>query len=62
MRQMERWYNLEPTSFVSDRDKVWEFNGEISRYSNATKVLQLLEKTGSVKFAVDGKKIIVTHP
>ena len=58
-RSFERWYDLEPTRFENDAVKKWEFNGEISRYSNALRVLQLLEKTGSVKFTVDGKKIIV---
>jgi transmembrane sensor len=59
MRQMERWYDLEPTRFENNEVKQWEFNGEVSRYSNASKVLQLLEKTGSVKFSIDGKKIVV---
>jgi transmembrane sensor len=59
MRQMERWYDLEPTRFENEEVKQWEFNGEISRYNNASKVLQLLEKTGSVKFKLEGKKILV---
>lgn len=59
MRQMERWYDLEPTRFENNEVKKWEFNGEVSRYSNASKVLQLLEKTGSVKFTVEGRKIVV---
>jgi ferric-dicitrate binding protein FerR (iron transport regulator) len=62
MRQMERWYDLEPTRYINEEVKKWEFNGEISRYSSATKVLQLLEKTGSVKFTLEGKKINVTQP
>jgi ferric-dicitrate binding protein FerR (iron transport regulator) len=62
MRQVERWYDLEPTRFDNNDVKQWAFNGEVSRYSNASKVLQLLEKTGSVKFRVEGKKIIVTQP
>jgi ferric-dicitrate binding protein FerR (iron transport regulator) len=59
MRQMERWYDLAPTRYENDAVKKWEFNGEISRYNNASKVLQLLEKTGSVKFTVEGRKIVV---
>ncbi|OQP54335.1 hypothetical protein A4H97_22900 [Niastella yeongjuensis] len=59
MRQLERWYDLSPTQFENEAVKKWEFNGEISRYSNASKVLELLEKTGSVKFIVEGKKIVV---
>nr|WP_236065503.1 FecR family protein [Niastella soli] len=59
MHQMERWYDLGPTQFENEAVKQWEFNGEISRYSNASKVLELLEKTGAVKFTVEGKKIVV---
>jgi ferric-dicitrate binding protein FerR (iron transport regulator) len=62
MRQMERWYDLEPTRYSNDGVKQWAFNGEISRYNSASKVLQLLEKTGSVKFTVEGKKIVVSQP
>ncbi|HEX6428117.1 MAG TPA: FecR domain-containing protein [Niastella sp.] len=62
MRQMERWYDLEPTRFENAAVKQWAFNGEISRYNSASKVLQLLEKTGSVKFAMEGKKIVVKQP
>jgi transmembrane sensor len=62
MRQMERWYDLEPTEFKRDEDRQWAFNGQISRYNNASKVLQLLEETaGSVKFKIEGKKIIVSQ-
>ena len=60
MRQMERWYDLDATRYDNEDVKKWEFNGEISRYNNASKILQLLEKTGSVKFKVEKKKIIVT--
>ena len=60
MRQMERWYDLDVTRYDNENVKKWEFNGEISRYNNASKILQLLEKTGSVKFKVEGKKITVT--
>jgi hypothetical protein len=61
MRQMERWYDLAPTQYENETAKQWEFNGEISRYSNASKVLQLLEKTGSVHFQLEGKRIIVSQ-
>jgi transmembrane sensor len=60
MRQMERWYDLDPTRYESDAVKKWAFNGEISRYNNASKILQLLEKTGSVTFKVEGRRITVT--
>jgi len=62
MRQMERWYDLEPTRFTSEAAREWSFVGQISRYSNASKVLQLLEETSTLKLTVEGKKIIVSQP
>jgi transmembrane sensor len=61
MRQMERWYDLEPTRYESSAVRQWEFNGEISRYNNASKLLELLEETGSIKFKIEGKKIVVSQ-
>ena len=59
--QLECWYDLDPTQYENDSVKKWDFKGEISRYNNASKVLQLLEQTGAVKFKMEGKKIIVTQ-
>jgi transmembrane sensor len=61
MRQMERWYDLDPTQFEGEAVRQFGFNGEISRYSNASKVIELLEKTGTAKFKVEGKKIVVSQ-
>jgi len=36
------------------------FNGTIPRKSNLSDVLKILELTGEVSFAIDGKKLIVT--
>jgi ferric-dicitrate binding protein FerR (iron transport regulator) len=60
-RQMERWYDLDPTQFEGDAVRQFGFNGEISRYNNVSKVIELLEKTGTAKFKVEGKKIIVSQ-
>jgi ferric-dicitrate binding protein FerR (iron transport regulator) len=58
MRQMERWYDVE----VSYRGNVKgiSFNGQISRYSNASKMLDMLATTGEVHFIMENKKIIVS--
>jgi hypothetical protein len=59
MRQLERWYDVE----VAYEGKILKkkFYGEISRYNNASKILQLLEKTGCLRFRMEGKKILVTQ-
>ncbi|WP_207515020.1 FecR family protein [Longitalea luteola] len=61
MRQMERWYDLDPTKYKNETLKQFGFNGEISRYNNASKVIELLEKTGTASFKLEGKQIIVSQ-
>jgi ferric-dicitrate binding protein FerR (iron transport regulator) len=58
MRQMERWYDVE----VSYRGNVKgiSFNGQISRYSQASQMLDMLATTGEVHFIMENKKVIVT--
>jgi hypothetical protein len=56
---MERWYGLAPTRYESEADKKWNFNGDISRYTHASDVLNLLAKTGVVNFVVKQKQITV---
>lgn len=61
MRQMERWYDLEKTQFDNESVKQLAFNGAISRYNNASKVLELLEEAGSLHFKIQGKKVILSQ-
>jgi transmembrane sensor len=60
MRQMERWYDLEPAKFESDEIKTWNYNGEITRYTNASIILHLLEESGGGNFEIEGKKVIIS--
>lgn len=56
MRQITRWYDLE----VEYKGEVkGSIGGSISRNVNASKVLEMLEMTGAVKFKMEGKKVIV---
>jgi ferric-dicitrate binding protein FerR (iron transport regulator) len=56
MRQLERWYDVdveyrgEPKGYIG---------GSISRNVNVSKVLEMLQKTGAVKFKIEGRKVIV---
>ncbi len=57
MRKIARWYNVE---VVYQGIKTTEkFGGGLSRFEQVDQVLQLLEKTGAVKFRIDGKTIYV---
>ncbi|TDQ08083.1 FecR family protein [Pedobacter metabolipauper] len=57
MRQVARWYNVEIVyeDNVSDK-KVW---GSMTRFSEISKVLEILELTGDIHFKVAGRRIIV---
>ena len=57
MRQLERWYDID-VSFAPNVSKE-EFIGTITRFSNISAVLKMLERTGTVKFEIKGRKVIV---
>jgi ferric-dicitrate binding protein FerR (iron transport regulator) len=57
MGQIERWYNVEVDYEGEVTSK--HFTGIISREINASKVLDMLELTGGVKFEIKGKRIRV---
>jgi transmembrane sensor len=57
MRKLSRWYDIEVQyeGKVSDE----EFNGKISMFNNLDKVLTMLEKTKSIHFKVEGRRVTV---
>jgi ferric-dicitrate binding protein FerR (iron transport regulator) len=57
MQQIERWYDV--TVYYEGDIKRWTFNGQISRYSNVSKVLEMMEATGTIHFRVEDRKIYV---
>jgi ferric-dicitrate binding protein FerR (iron transport regulator) len=56
MNQIARWYDVE---VVYDGKVTDHIGGNISRDVNASKVFEMLEMTGSVKFRIEGKKVVV---
>jgi transmembrane sensor len=58
MLQISRWYNAD-IEFADNINP--HFNTTISRDLPASKLLHLLEATGSVRFRLKGQKIIVMH-
>jgi ferric-dicitrate binding protein FerR (iron transport regulator) len=59
MRQIQRWYDVEVTYEGDIKSQGITFTGRISRYNNASKVLDLLQTTGQVDFTINGKRVIV---
>jgi len=57
MRQVEKWYDVEIV--FNGNITTEEFVGIISRNVNVSQILKMLEKTGTVKFEIEGKRIIV---
>ena len=57
MKQISRWYDVEVVYEDDVTGKtVW---GSVTRYTNVSKVLSILELTGEIHFKVEGRRIIV---
>ena len=59
MQKIARWYNIE----VIYKDKPTEegFTGTISRASNISDVLSMLERTKTVHFEIEGRRVMVMN-
>lgn len=57
MRQIARWYDVD-VQYRGNGDL--QFTGQITRNINVSKVLEMLELTGEVKFKVQDKQVLVT--
>lgn len=58
MKMVERWYNVE-VIYVGKKSTE-KFGGAVSRFEKVSKVLELLERTGTVKFKIENRTIFVT--
>lgn len=57
MRKIARWYDVEVVFEEIDSKQV--FSGTVSKFSNVSTVLNILELTGGVQFEVEERRIIV---
>lgn len=59
MQKIARWYNIE----VIYKDKPTDegFTGTISRASNISEVLSMLERTKTVRFEIEGRRVMVMN-
>jgi len=57
MRQLARWYDVEIV--YEGKPAEQHFRGGISRDVEVSKVFEMLETTGAVRFRIEGKRIIV---
>lgn len=58
MQKIARWYDVEVTYADSEAKNV-TYLGTVSRFENVSQVLRKFQKTGEVRFEIDGRKIIV---
>jgi len=58
MQKIARWYNIEVTFENKELAQI-QFTGSISKYQDIEQVLQLLEMTDKVKFAIEHQTIYV---
>lgn len=58
MRKVARWYNVEIV-YKGERPKEL-YSGITKRSGNVSQILSILEETGTVKFKIDGNKIILS--
>lgn len=58
MRKVERWYNVEIV-YQGERPKEL-YSGITKRSGNVSQILSILEETGTVKFKIEGNKIILS--
>lgn len=57
MRKLERWYDI--NVYIQKDVTNEKFIGVISRNVQLSQILRMLEKTGVVRFSVEGRKVIV---
>lgn len=58
MRKVARWYDVE-VIYANDEVGQKQFGGSISKFDKISKVLQIFEGTGEVKFKIEGRKVTV---
>lgn len=59
MRQIARWYNV-AIIYEPNAPKQLKLGGSISRANQLSVVLKAMEKTGKVKFRLEGRRVIVS--
>ena len=58
MTTLSRWYNIN-VFFVNERIKTFHFTGDLKRYGDFKQTLEMIEKTTSIHFVVNGNNVSV---
>lgn len=58
MKELSRWYNFD-YSFADRSLATTVFMGSVPRYGDFREVLDILEKSGGIRFSLQGKKVVI---
>lgn len=58
MTTLSRWYNIN-VFFINERIKTFHFTGDLKRYGDFKQTLEMIEKTTSIHFVINGNNILV---
>ncbi|MEY8591277.1 FecR domain-containing protein [Butyricimonas hominis] len=58
MTTLSRWYNIN-VFYANPAVKTYHFTGDLERYSNFQKTLNMIEKATSIKFIINGNTVTV---
>ena len=57
MKKVARWYDVDVN--YTGKTRALNFGGTVSRFSDITELLKMLETTGTIHFKTEGRKITV---
>jgi len=59
MKTLERWYDV--TIILDDKIGNKQFSGKIARTRNISRVLSMMEETNSIRFTIEGRRILAVE-
>ena len=58
LNTLARWYDFE-IFFLNQAAKEIVFSGELKRFENFNRVLEMIEKSSEIQFVVNGRAVMV---
>ena len=58
MNTLSRWYNIN-VFYSNQAVKLYHFTGDLERYGDFRKTLNMIEKSTAIRFVINGNNIMV---
>ena len=58
MLRLSRWYDID-VFFLSNSSKGLRYTGDVARYDNINKILEMIEVTEKVKFTIKDRSVMI---